>query len=115
MNLSRDHFLAGPRLAGQQYNRIGRRHFLYQRINFFHRGRRADQSTEGPDRSELATQSFVIRAERVCLIRIANENSKLIDVEGLRKIVVCAELNRLHGHFLGPVRGDYYYYRREIF
>ncbi len=98
---------AGAALALDQHGRGGPRDPLDQTEDLAHARAAADDVVEAVALLELAPEVDVLLVEPALLERAVDDDLELVDVEGLRHVVVGAELHRLDRALGGGVGGHH--------
>jgi hypothetical protein len=104
-----DQLLAGPALAPDQHGHVRVGDPLDGLEHPPHGLARADHLLEPVGALHLLEQPAVIAAQQRGLHGAAHDDAQLVVVEGFGQVVGGAELHRLDGGLLRPVRGDHHH------
>ena len=115
MKLARHELLARAGLAAHEHRRVGLRDLLDDGAHAVHRLRVADDGA-APRALNLdaPAQRLVLAAQPDGFERVLDDEAQVVDLEGLREVVVSAGLDRLDCHALRPVGRDHDDERRRL-
>ena len=101
-----DELLAGPRLAGDQHRRAGRRRLLDDMVDLPHLAAVADHRPERAVLAQLTAQRLDLAQRLLPLDNLVEQDLQPLDVDRLGQVVVGALLHGLDRRLDGALRGQ---------
>ena len=114
VNRRRHQLLPGAALALDQHRRVRRRHADDHPLHRFHRRRDADQLAHAELLAQAAPQRVDLLAKQAPLQDVVQEVAELLEDQGLREVVVRAQLQRLHRGRHGGIARHHEHLDRRI-